>query len=55
MLLHHALHWAVNETSQLPLTHAASEGSDESAHPLSLVRGITAHIHNEGACLKLGL
>ena len=38
--------------------HAASEvseGSDESAHPLSLARGITAHIHNEDACLKLGL
>ena len=39
----------------LPLAHAASEGSDESAHPLSPARGITAHIHNEGACLKLGL
>ena len=39
----------------LPLAHAASEGSDESAHPLGLDGGITAHIHNEGACLKLGL
>ena len=39
----------------LPLAHAASEGSGESAHPPSLARGITAHIHNEGACLKLGL
>ena len=39
----------------LPLARATSEGSDEPAHPLSLVRGITAHIHNEGACLKLGL
>ena len=60
MLLHHTLHWAVNETIQfmrlcftyVPLAHAASEGSDESAHPLSLARGITAHIHNEGACLS---
>ena len=33
----------------LPLAHTASEGSDEPAHPLSLARGITAHIHNEGA------
>ena len=59
MLLHHALHWAVDETSQfmrlLPLAHAASEGSDGPAHPPRLARGITAHIHNEGACLKLGL
>ena len=39
----------------LPLAHAASEGSDESAHQLNLARGITAHIHNEGACLRLGL
>ena len=39
----------------LPLAHAASEGSDEPAHPLSLAKGITAHIHNEGACLKLDL
>ena len=39
----------------LPLAHAASEGSDGPAHPPSLARGITAHIHNEGACLKLGL
>ena len=36
----------------LPLANAASEGSDEPAHPLSLDRGITAHIHNEGACLS---
>ena len=39
----------------LPLAHATSEGSDGPAHPPSLARGITAHIHNEGACLKLGL
>ena len=36
----------------LPLAHAASECSDDSAHLLSLARGITAHIHNEGACLS---
>ena len=42
-------------THQLPLAHAASEGSDGPAHHLSLARGITALIHNEGACLRLGL
>ena len=44
MLLHHALHWAVYETSQLPLANATSEGSDEPAHPHSLARGINTHI-----------
>ena len=44
MLLHHALHWAVYETSMVPLAHATSEGSDEPAHPHSLARGINAHI-----------
>ena len=39
----------------LPLAHAVNEGSDQPAHPLSLARGITAHVHNEDACLKLGL
>ena len=33
----------------LPLAHAASEGSDEPAHPHSLARDIAAHIHNESA------
>ena len=37
------------------LAHATSEGSDEPAHHHSLARGITAHIHIEGTCLKLGL
>ena len=44
MLLHHALHWAVYETSMVPRAHATSEGSDEPAHPHSLARGINAHI-----------
>ena len=39
----------------LPLEHATSEGLDQPAHPLSLARGITAHIHIEGTCLKLGI
>ena len=55
MLFHHALQWAVDEEIMLPLAHAASEGSDGPAHPPSLARGITAHIHNKGVCLKLGL
>ena len=38
------LHWAVYETSQLPLAHATSEGSDEPAHPHSLARGINTHM-----------
>ena len=33
----------------LPLAHAASEGSDEPAHPHSLAMDIAAHIHNESA------
>ena len=39
----------------VPLAHATSEVSDKPAHPHSLARGITAHIHIEGTCLKLGL
>ena len=42
----------VSSWDVLPLAHATSEGSGESAHPLSLARGITAHTHNEGACLS---
>ena len=44
MLLHHALHWAVYETSQFMRLWYPSEGSDEPAHPHSLARGINAHI-----------
>ena len=56
MLLHHALYWAVYETSQfheimVPLAHATSEGSDEPAHPHSLARGINAHI--QGMYMKV--
>ena len=47
MLLHHTLHWAVYETSQVPLAHAISEGSDEPAYPHSLARGINAHIQGK--------
>ena len=31
----------------VPLAHATSEVSDEPAHPHSLARGITAHIHSD--------
>ena len=49
MLLHHAIHWAVYETSQFMrlwyLSHMqTSEGSDEPARPHSLTRGINTHI-----------
>ena len=61
MLLHHALHWAVDETSQfmrlcyLSDMRPAKAQPDGPAHQPSLARGVTAHIYNEGACLKLGL
>ena len=34
----------------VPLAHATCEGSDEPAHPHSLVRDLTAHIHIKGWC-----
>ena len=48
MLLHHVLQ-TESAHEMLPLAHAASEGSDEPAHPHSLARDIAAHIHNESA------
>ena len=33
------------------IAYASSEGSDEPAHPRKIASALTAHIHNEGACL----
>ena len=48
MLPHHVLR-TESAHEMLPLAHAGSGGSDEPAHPHSLVRDIAAHIHNESA------
>ena len=48
MLLNHALR-TESAHEMLPLAHAASEGSDEPAHPHSLTTHIATHIHIESA------
>ena len=37
------------------IAYASSEGSDEPAHPRKIASALTAHIHNEGACVAVNL